>query len=268
MKTGEISMAPEELHLWLWESENPVAAARAWDILSAQERERATRYRQEVHRIRFLCARLGLRTILASYLGCTPNEVCFSTVGVGKPALMPTAADFALRFNLAHSGRLAVLAIRVDEEVGVDIEQLRPLPTASALAERFFARAEARSVYLRPDAEREGLFFRLWTCKEAVLKGLGLGLTFPLNQVEVPWLTGDELPTPEPIFPVDRHRVSTSGIRQLRLNLGTGSALAEARVLSDTWWVWEFQPCDGFFGAVASSGPWSSTLVRRWMVGD
>jgi 4'-phosphopantetheinyl transferase len=74
-----------------------------------------------------------------------------------------------VRFNLARSHELALVAVALGVDVGVDIERVRPLPEYAAIAERFF-----------PPSEREDLderdFFRRWTRIEAKLKARGVGL--------------------------------------------------------------------------------------------
>jgi 4'-phosphopantetheinyl transferase len=113
--------------------------------------------------VRSCDAHEALRTILETVTGA-PVE--FAVAEKGKPYL-PGAPE--VRFNLAHSHDLALIAVALGVDVGVDIERLRPLPEYAAIAERFF-----------PPSEREGLderdFFRRWTRIEAKLKARGVGL--------------------------------------------------------------------------------------------
>jgi 4'-phosphopantetheinyl transferase len=67
----------------------------------------------------------------------------------------------------------------------VDVERLRALGNADELARRFFAPAEVAALAALPEAERLPGFYRLWTCKEAVLKATGEGITRGLAGVEV-----------------------------------------------------------------------------------
>lgn len=117
------------------------------------------------------CADAALETILTRTLGHTPRIVRGEH---GKPLL----ADGALAFNVAHSGSWALIAI-APREVGIDIEEHRPLD-AAALAARYFTPAEAAAVRNEP-----ALFFRVWARKEAWLKARGVGVLVPLNEVDV-----------------------------------------------------------------------------------
>src|SRR6478609_10153867 len=62
----------------------------------------------------------ALRRVLARYLDRDPEAIELTGGEHGKPAL---AGDRPLfRFNLSHSGALALIAVAAEREVGVDIE--------------------------------------------------------------------------------------------------------------------------------------------------
>jgi Phosphopantetheinyl transferase len=65
--------------------------------------------------------------------------VRFRTLAYGKPAV---DGDTVIRFNLSHSGDLALCAITGEREIGVDIEQIRPDLDWESLARRFFSAEE------------------------------------------------------------------------------------------------------------------------------
>ena len=54
----------------------------------------------------------------------------------------PFLASSDLRFNLAHSGGLALYAFSLHSDIGVDVERERDLSDALAISERFFSPAE------------------------------------------------------------------------------------------------------------------------------
>ena len=152
--------------------------------LSAPERERAARFAAQRERNRFVAARGLLRAILGSALGADPQAVEFLYDAKGKPSLGGAPALSGLQFNLAHSGGLAVFAVAHGRKVGVDVEQLRPVPELSHLVERYFSTAErAEMKRLAGEEELRG-FFRIWTRKEAWLKATGEGITGPLASID------------------------------------------------------------------------------------
>ncbi len=262
----------DQVDLWLWRTDNPQRAKEAWELLSTEEQDRARRLRQQKHQIRFLCARMGLRHVLAWYLGCTPQEVCFRVGTNGKPRLAGEKGT-AIQFNLAHSGELAVLAVRERFEVGVDLEKVRRIFHLLPLGERFFSATEAAALRSQSENRREELFFRLWTCKEAVLKGVGTGLTFPLDQVPICWLEQAAIPPASQCFVEESLGKNTeqgiaviraAELRRVDIPRESFRTQREEEGWSSTWWVWEWQPAPEYFAAVASSTPWHVIRFRLW----
>ena len=106
---------------------------------------------------------------------------------MGPPSTPPNW----LRFNVSHSQGLAVVAVTRHREIGVDVEEVRPLPDAQPIAERCFSGEENRVFLGVPAADRLAAFFNCWTRKEAYLKALGDGLARPLDAFDVTLLTGE-----------------------------------------------------------------------------
>lgn len=171
-----------EAHLWWIElapGAGDVAAALA--TVSADERARAIRLRVEVDRTRFLLRRQALRAILSAYTGVPPHELVFDVDRFGKPAWAAPLGAAGLSFSLSHSGGVALLAVARDGRLGVDIEVLRPLPDVDVIARRMFSPAEYEALAAESAADRCPAFLRVWTCKEAVVKALGGGLSIALD---------------------------------------------------------------------------------------
>ena len=59
------------------------------------------------------------------------------------------------------------------------------MQSLQGLAERFFAEPERQAILAQPEPLRTESFFCCWTRKEAFLKAIGKGLTFPLSNVVV-----------------------------------------------------------------------------------
>lgn len=151
-----------------------------WRELTESERERARRYVVEPPRRRFLRCRRALRRCLGELTGCPPASIAFGTERNGKPTLRhPECEQF--RFNVSHSGDWGVIAFGWGCPLGVDIETLDPQLDILGLADRFFSAAEQAELrWLPAELQRQG-FYRLWTSKEAYMKGLGLGMLLPLG---------------------------------------------------------------------------------------
>ncbi len=153
--------------------------------LAPDELDRARRLRFDVDRRRFVAGRAALRQILGGCLGVSPSDVALGAGPWGKPCLDPARHGSGLRFNLSHSGDLALLALGAGLEVGVDVEQVRPLPELQDIVDRYFSPFERTALAAMPPGRRARAFFACWTLKEAYLKACGDGLQRRLTAVVV-----------------------------------------------------------------------------------
>jgi 4'-phosphopantetheinyl transferase len=170
-----------EVHLWRIELDH--GSLPFSDRLAPGERDRAARMRPCAFRRRWVASRWALRCVLARYLGEEPEAVELRLLERGKPALAEPSAS--LCFNLSHSGRLAVVAVVKDREIGVDIEQIDSSRDVLALAERGLDRTAAARVRATPSYARTAAFHAAWTHQEAHAKCLGSGLGMPLPRALV-----------------------------------------------------------------------------------
>ena len=151
-------------------------------MLEPHELERAGRFHFEKHRRHFIVARGFLRYVVARYFETEPDELRFVYGSYGKPAL---ASEHGLRFNLSHSNEVALLAVSLDAELGVDVEHIRADFASEDIARRFFSRAEVETFNALPKEQQVAAFFRCWTRKEAYIKAIGKGLSQPLDEFDV-----------------------------------------------------------------------------------
>ena len=119
--------------------------------LPAAERDRAARLLSEGARRRWVAARWALRGVLGRYLELEPAAIELRLGSHGKPML--AAPDAPLRFNLSHSGELALIAVAGEREVGIDVQLVGAKPAE---------------------------FYADWTRREAVAKCNASGLWAPL----------------------------------------------------------------------------------------
>ncbi len=178
----------------VWSVRLDIDAARVerlWDSLSADERARAARFAFDRDRRRFVVGRGAVRSILASYVGAKPAEIRFTYGPHGKPFLADSPPKNALQFNASGSQELAVCAVTLGREVGIDIEACRPIED-EAFVEQCLAPDERQAYATLSPEEKSASFFRLWTRKEAYLKGAGAGLSRPLSSFEVSFLPGEK----------------------------------------------------------------------------
>jgi|HubBroStandDraft_4_1064222.scaffolds.fasta_scaffold79776_2 4'-phosphopantetheinyl transferase len=177
-----------EVHVWaVWLKASPPVNRAYRCLLSPHEMARADRFVFEHLTRSHELSQGALRLLLAHSLKCQPGDVAFRFGPRGKPMLQ---GDSRMRFNMAHSGSLALYAITVDCEIGVDVEELRDIPELEQVASHYFSKAEALQLLSIADemATREA-FYRCWTRKEAYIKAVGDGLYLPLDQFQVTLLS-------------------------------------------------------------------------------
>jgi 4'-phosphopantetheinyl transferase len=180
--------AQNEIHVRYRSLELSVAERETlFALLDSEERQRAGRFRFEVSRDAFIASHGWLRAVLGRYLNADPRSIEFTFGNRGKPALQGTP----LQFNLSHSGAIAACAVARSEEVGIDIEKLRPMSDLERVARRFFHPEESRKLLALREEDRAPAFFRCWTRKEAYIKALGDGLFAPLDRFEVTLAPGE-----------------------------------------------------------------------------
>lgn len=174
-----------EAHVWAaWLQVGSEAATRYSEVLSADELERAGRFRFSGDRLRFLVARAVLRMLIGRYLALPSATLRLVEGEFGKPALAH-GVNAGLRFNLAHSGDLAVYAFSRSGEVGIDVESTASASLTGGVPESSFARGELQALAALSEGERATAALAVWTRKEAYLKALGCGLQQELRAFEV-----------------------------------------------------------------------------------
>ncbi|MFM7530693.1 MAG: 4'-phosphopantetheinyl transferase family protein [Nodosilinea sp.] len=150
--------------------------------LSPAERHRSDSIRHALTQRNFLVGRGCLRYLLGRYLGQPPASLSFTYGPQGKPGL--GQGNGGLEFNLSHSGDYVAIAI-ADRRVGIDLEQVRTLNALPALCERCLSPGEQINLLTLSQPQAHLQFFRYWTAKEAYLKGVGVGLSQPMGNLEV-----------------------------------------------------------------------------------
>ena len=148
-------------------------------IGSADERTRAACFRFPRGRRRFLARRARLRLALGAWVGRAPEALTFGENAYGKPCLPGGPC-----FSLSHSGERMMLAI-ADTDVGCDIERLDDEIDWQPIADGLFTQRERNALATLSDRAGRRGFFDCWARKEAFVKALGLGLSYPLAAFDV-----------------------------------------------------------------------------------
>jgi 4'-phosphopantetheinyl transferase len=202
---------------------HPEAVHSESELLSDLELQRASRFVRDQDRGRFIQGRGTLRRLLGSRLRIPPHAVDLVVGPHGKPALAPGLRRSGLQFNVSHCAQVAAFGFSWGREIGVDVEAVRPVPEADAIARQFFSPREVEAYFALPTPDRRLGFFNCWTRKEAFVKARGDGLAFGLDRFDVSL----DPRGPARILRVDREPGERCG-----------------------WMLGDFNPAPGFVGAV------------------
>jgi len=181
----ELSLPTRTVHVWRADlGLEAVYLRRLEQNLSADEKERASRFRFARDRARFVGARGLLREILALHLNASPGRLSFGYGAHGKPFL--AGEHSTLRFNVSHSFDAMLLAIAHMREVGVDVEGVRNNGVGmEEIAETVLSEPEKQALARFDGEDKRTNFLRFWTRKEAYIKADGRGVSLPLERIDV-----------------------------------------------------------------------------------
>jgi 4'-phosphopantetheinyl transferase len=227
-----------DVHIWTAKvSARDSATTDLLRILDEEEQERAARLTFARDRMRFIQTHGIVRQILSSYCDTEAAALTFVRNGQGKPYLVPQTNGPRLQFSVSHSGDYCVLALRLDDPIGIDIEEVRYLSHAIDIAKSYFTPEESRALATVGEEHRCDTFFVWWTHKEAAVKALGLSLAANLGRVEFAF--------------------NPAG--SLRLAAWDGH-----RSVARKWFTRRLDPAPGYIAAVAGVHPIRSLTLRTW----
>jgi 4'-phosphopantetheinyl transferase len=178
------TLTSDEVHVWhlfIDQLADPDLLHDLQRLLTPEELARQHRYAHERDRRQFFLARVLARTVLASYLDRPATTLRFTTTPYGKPLLPSSDGQAGVHFNLTHSHGAIACAVHPVCEVGIDVEDEQRTLAFLEMAERYFAVPEADHLRRLAAEQRRTAFFAIWTLKEAFVKAIGQGLTYPLD---------------------------------------------------------------------------------------
>ncbi len=206
-------------------------------VLSSDEVSRAQRFVFAEDRRGYMHAHAALRHILGGYLNADPSSLSFAQMERGKPYLSGAHASSSLCFNLSHTRGLALCAIGLGREVGVDVETIARSMDVDGVARQAFSPAEQDALLQLEGEERKAAFFRVWTRKEAYVKAIGDGFSRNTRHFTVSSVEDD------------------------------GDALLSGHLHLHDAPAWRIQPVQcphGYCGAVAAAGRYWSVQASFW----
>lgn len=159
-----------EIHVWLMR--RPIALHPILPSLTtAEEQLRAGDMISQRRQCEWLAGRALLRQCLAHYTGRDGLQLVFNKTEAGKPFLESPEAP---AFNLTHGPGWIACAVMQADNIGIDIDSEARRNRTDDIAARYFHPVEQAELAIAANKEdRQRLFFRQWTLKEAYIKALG-----------------------------------------------------------------------------------------------
>lgn len=184
----KLPLAANDVHIWTTKpdvqlqmdnAENEQLIARYTKLLTAKELMKQQRYRFKNDRHDALITRAFVRDLLSYYADVAPEDWQFEAGEKGKPELINS--PLPLRFNLSHTKGLIICAVTLEDDIGIDVENITRSNDVLAIANRYFSARECEELFALPVEQQRSRFFDYWTLKESYIKAWGLGLSIPLK---------------------------------------------------------------------------------------
>ncbi|MFN0063755.1 MAG: 4'-phosphopantetheinyl transferase family protein [Myxococcaceae bacterium] len=184
MPAPPLPLPGREVHAWflrLDRSIHPDVLTYLWTLLDEDERARHSGFRAERHRREFLLSHALLRLTLSRYGPVRAQDWVFHRGEHGRPEV-PGQAGPKLRFNLSHTDGMALCAVAMDIDVGVDVEEYAQRSAPTDVVDQCFTAEEVADLNRLSGPRQRRRFFEYWTLKEAYVKARGVGLSLPLTR--------------------------------------------------------------------------------------
>lgn len=236
-ETTKNALPEGEVHVWRVVLDAiPRSAEGLGSCLSLDEQTRSAQIIGPLERRRFVLSRIVLRHVLARYHGCAAADVPLAREPGGRPFVPGSERLF---FSLSHSGDTALVAI-ADVTVGVDVERVRPVRRAPAIARRILHPDTVATLDALPRSDYEVAFLDAWTQREAHVKAVGGGL----------FRTAD-------VLPFDLRQPADATVRR-----------AVSRRDGSHWSVARLVPYEATRAAVAAPGVVRALHVLDWLAAE
>lgn len=214
-----------EIHIWHFTFNITESINTYWYLLSKDEQDRALKFYFEKDQKTYIFSRGILRLILGQYIGISPKTINLKYSSYGKPFIDPLQNKNQLYFNISHTRQHILYAFTKNTEIGIDIEYLKSDIDYQSVAKNVFSTYEYQTITKAPLEKQCVLFYKIWTSKEAFLKAIGLGLSYPLSD-----------------FDVCVAENQTIKIRDIKYSS------KEAK----QWMLYSLTPCEGYISTVAT----------------
>ena len=154
-----------------------------WQSLSGQEKIQAEGFVNNTLKDKYVLSHGLLRYLLSLYAERKPQEIQYLVNQFGKPFLKDD--NCALQFNMSHSKDYAAYIIALEDQVGIDIEWKDRDTNIQEIFELVLSPTEVTNFNQLSSEEKFHEFYDIWTKKEAIIKAIGQGFSYPIKTIEI-----------------------------------------------------------------------------------
>jgi 4'-phosphopantetheinyl transferase len=184
-----IAIEPSLTHVWFCDLDQRQQIKEDWrSMLSTEEVARVMRLKGTVERRRSVNRFVFVRQVLGNLAGIMPEKLKYYCGDSGKPELacfgvVNGEQPAMLHFNIAHTENVLAMAVSLGHKVGIDIEVVMSDLDFFEIAKTCCAKEDLEILYSLPKNKVPAAFYRLWTCKEAIAKMDGCGITYGFTKL-------------------------------------------------------------------------------------
>ena len=183
---NKLILRDSELHIWKTKiSESKHDIGFYWYLLAQDEQIHANEFYFAEDRNRYIVARATLRKLISSYAEVSHKNIVFEYTKYGKPFLDTKNNIQGIKFNIAHSQDAVVYAFTKNIDVGIDIEFVNKDFVIDDVIKYCCSEQEQYRLKSLSENQRYCYFYKLWVIKEALVKAMGLGLSYDLRQIHI-----------------------------------------------------------------------------------
>lgn len=178
MKQQNLKLPNNSIHTWEIDinSKNLELAKQHIKVLSNLELDKVKRFKFIKDYSIYLISHVIMRLLLSQYTNIKAKEILYQYKENEKPWI---SKDIC--FNLSHAHKKAVIGF-YKKEIGVDIEYKKELGDYNSIGDLVFSKEE--KIYMNRGNKKDK-FYELWTKKEAIIKGIGVGLNEEVKDLSV-----------------------------------------------------------------------------------
>lgn len=164
-----------EVHIWCTSLDEKYDYTYLKNYLSESELNKVNRFKIKSDNINAIVRKALSKYLLSYYLKMPIQSITLKYSYYNKPEFS------GINFNSSHSKNKIVLAFSLNKNIGIDIEEIKYFEGMDQVAKSYFAKEEYEHYKYLNKSQRIYTFFRIWTSKEAFIKAIGNGFTYPIQ---------------------------------------------------------------------------------------